>query len=64
MENQQLDHRSHVATNRKFPLAILAHDLDVPMNLGSLFRLSGMAGCTPAPSARLQAFLVKVCPKL
>ncbi|HEY8925819.1 MAG TPA: hypothetical protein VIU64_15635 [Polyangia bacterium] len=26
--------------------------------------LAGMAGCAPAPSARLQAFFVKVRPKL
>jgi tRNA G18 (ribose-2'-O)-methylase SpoU len=57
MENQQLDHRSHLPKDRKFPLVILAHDLDVPMNLGSLFRLSDalgverlyLTGTTPLP---------------
>ncbi len=43
-ENVQLDHKSHVAGQKKFPICLLADNLDGPMNLGSLFRLCDALG--------------------
>ena len=44
MENIQLNHRHHQTANRKFPVCFLAHDIDVPMNIGSLFRIADALG--------------------
>ena len=44
MENIQLNHRQHHAINKKYPVCFLAHDIDVPMNVGSLFRIADALG--------------------
>jgi tRNA G18 (ribose-2'-O)-methylase SpoU len=66
MSNTQLDHRSHQPAPRKHPLCLLAHNVQRPANVGSLFRLADALGvekifltgrsCTPAhPKARKAA---------
>jgi len=44
MENIQLDHSHHRPRIEKYPVCFLAHDMEVPMNVGSLFRISGALG--------------------
>ncbi len=44
MNNIQLDHSQHHAINKKYPICFLAHDIDVPMNIGSLFRIADALG--------------------
>lgn len=44
MENIQLDHTHHHGRNIKYPVCFLAHDIDVPMNVGSLFRIADALG--------------------
>lgn len=44
MQNVQLDHSAHRPTGRKYPLCYLAHDIDVPMNVGSFFRIADALG--------------------
>ena len=44
MENTQLNHSHHKSIKHKFPLCYLAHDIDVPMNVGSLFRIADALG--------------------
>ncbi len=44
MENIQLSHSHHHAKNIKSPVSFLAHDSDVPMNIGSLFRIADALG--------------------
>ena len=44
MENIQLDHSHHNAKTQKYPVCLLAHDIDVPMNIGSLFRIADALG--------------------
>jgi len=39
MENIHLDHSHHRRKVEKYPMCFLAHDMEVPMNVGSL--LSG-----------------------
>jgi tRNA G18 (ribose-2'-O)-methylase SpoU len=56
-ENIQLRHRDHTATDKKFPLSIIANDINDPLNVGSLFRLCDalgikklyLCGSTPVP---------------
>jgi len=43
-ENIQLTHREHQSTNKKFPLSIIANDINDPLNIGSLFRLCDALG--------------------
>lgn len=57
MKNTQLEHKHHQASKKKYPICFLAHDFDVPMNVGSLFRIADalgveriyLSGTTPAP---------------
>ena len=57
MNNTQLTHDDHKASNVKQPLNIIANDLNSPQNVGSLFRLCDalaikklyLCGDTPAP---------------
>ena len=57
MENIQLDHHHHQAKITKYPVCFLAHDIDVPMNIGSLFRIADalavekiyLSGSSPVP---------------
>lgn len=57
MENIQLDHSDHHPKVKKYPVCFLAHDIDVPMNIGSLFRIADalgiekiyLSGTSPAP---------------
>lgn len=48
MQNQQLDHSRHPAHRRaqprKFPLCFVAHDIEDPLNIGSLFRIADALG--------------------
>ena len=56
-ENAQLAHRQFKRQAHKFPVCILANDLEVPMNVGSLFRIADalgvesiyLCGTSPAP---------------
>lgn len=60
MNQIQLDHSHHHTSGRTFPISMLAHDMDVPMNVGSLFRLADamgiahlyLTGETPVPPNR------------
>lgn len=44
MQNVQLEHADHGGATQKFPLCFLAHDIDVPMNIGSFFRIADALG--------------------
>jgi len=49
MKNVQLDHTSHVENQKDnsgniFPLSYLAHNIDTPTNIGSLFRIADALG--------------------
>ena len=44
MQNLQLDHSHHQPSHRVFPLRLLAHDIETPANVGSLFRLADALG--------------------
>ena len=44
MKNVQLDHDAHKSTSEKYPLCFLANDIDVPMNIGSFFRVADALG--------------------
>lgn len=43
-ENIQLDHSELQRESMSFPLCILANDIDVPMNVGSIFRIADAFG--------------------
>lgn len=57
MKNIQLEHRHHHARVKKYPVCFLAYDIDVPMNIGSLFRIADafgiekiyLSGSSPVP---------------
>ena len=57
MKNIQLDHNQHHATFKKYPVCFLAHDIDVPMTIGSFFRIADafgrekiyLSGSSPVP---------------
>jgi tRNA G18 (ribose-2'-O)-methylase SpoU len=40
MQNLQLDYRHHQPSRKIVPLCLLAHDIQTPANVGSLFRLA------------------------
>ena len=44
MENIQLSHDAHKLTSTRFPICFLANDIDVPMNIGSFFRIADALG--------------------
>ena len=44
VQNIQLDHSQHRPARSRFPLCYLAHDLDGPSNVGSLFRVADALG--------------------
>ena len=44
MKHLQLDHDDHQASPKKYPLCFLAHNIDVPMNVGSVFRIADAFG--------------------
>ncbi|MEE4376034.1 MAG: TrmH family RNA methyltransferase [Candidatus Competibacteraceae bacterium] len=44
MSDLQLDHSAHRHTATKYPLCLLANDIDLPMNIGSLFRIADALG--------------------
>ena len=44
MQNIQLDHSHHRFAGKTFSLSYLAHDLDSPANVGSLFRIADALG--------------------
>lgn len=53
----QLDHSYHRVLNEKNPICILAHNIEIPMNVGSVFRIADafgvekiyLSGNTPKP---------------
>jgi len=57
MENIQLDHSHHQHKVEKYPVCFLVHDMEVPMNVGSLFRIADalgiekiyLSGSSPSP---------------
>lgn len=44
VQNIQLDHSQHRPARSAFSLCYLAHDLDLPVNVGSLFRIADALG--------------------
>lgn len=44
MSNIQLKHTQHQNSEKKYSLCFIAHDVDVPMNIGSLFRVADALG--------------------
>ena len=44
MDNKQLEHNEYQREIKQFPLCLLAHDMEVPMNVGSLFRIADAFG--------------------
>ncbi len=44
MKNIQLEHRHHDPSLKKYPISFLAHNINSPMNIGSLFRVADMMG--------------------
>lgn len=44
LKNQQLEHRMHQASESKFSLVFLAHNMDVTRNIGGLFRVADALG--------------------
>lgn len=44
MKNTQLDHSDHKAESKTHPICYLAHDIDSPDNIGSLFRIADALG--------------------
>ena len=56
-DNIQLTHSDHHATDKKYPLCIVASDINDPLNVGSLYRLCDalgisklyLCGSTPVP---------------
>lgn len=44
MKNIQLDHSAHKVSSKRYPICFLAHDVDVPMNVGSFFRIADALG--------------------
>ncbi|GLS25768.1 TrmH family RNA methyltransferase [Marinibactrum halimedae] len=43
-DHKQLDHGQHQPGGKRFPLCLLVHDIRVPANVGSLFRLADALG--------------------
>lgn len=56
-ENEQRTHAAHSCSAHKFPICIVAPDIELPMNIGSLFRVADalgvemlhLAGRSPVP---------------
>lgn len=44
MKNVQLDHSHHSQTQARYPISFLAHNIDLPINIGSLFRIADALG--------------------
>jgi tRNA G18 (ribose-2'-O)-methylase SpoU len=44
MHNIQLNHSQHQEKAEKYPICFLAHNIDVPMNVGSFFRIADALG--------------------
>lgn len=44
MKNMQLDHDAHPSEQKTHPICFLAHDMDSPANIGSLFRIADALG--------------------
>lgn len=44
MKDQQLDHGAHASKPNKYPLCLLAHDVELPGNVGSFFRIADALG--------------------
>jgi tRNA G18 (ribose-2'-O)-methylase SpoU len=44
MKNLQLSHEEHQVSSIKYPICFLAHNIDVPTNIGSFFRIADALG--------------------
>ena len=44
MKNTQLNHDLHSVSLKKYPLCFLAHNVDIALNVGSLFRVADALG--------------------
>ncbi|WP_444995912.1 TrmH family RNA methyltransferase [Aliikangiella sp. IMCC44359] len=44
MKNIQLAHQHHQSSNQKHPLSLLLHDMNIPANVGSIFRIADAMG--------------------
>ncbi|HED15490.1 MAG TPA: TrmH family RNA methyltransferase [Gammaproteobacteria bacterium] len=44
MTNKQLNHKHHQSSHTKYPVCLLAHNIDLPGNVGSLFRIADALG--------------------
>lgn len=44
MKDQQLEHDDHTPISNKYSLCFLAHDVELPSNVGSLFRIADALG--------------------
>ena len=44
MSNMQLDHSQHQSKLIKYPICFLAHNIDLPSNIGSFFRIADALG--------------------
>lgn len=62
MKTTQLDHKQHIPGTKKYPLCLLAHNIDTPINIGSFFRIADALGIekiyltgssTPPPHAKI-----------
>jgi len=57
MQNVQLTHAQHRPTPVTLPVCFLAHDIDIPLNVGTLFRIADalgverihLSGASPVP---------------
>ena len=60
MEDRQLEHHEVRTKKQKFPLSIIAHNIERPANVGSIFRIADglgiekvyLSGSTPVPPNR------------
>ena len=43
-KNRQLEHLQHQPSGRRYPVCFLAHDIGIPSNIGSLFRIADALG--------------------
>lgn len=44
MKNQQLVHHDHKASGKKYPLCFLLNNIQLPVNIGSIFRIADALG--------------------
>ena len=42
--NKQLEHKDHQRSDTRYPVCLLAHDVDTPFNVGGFFRMADALG--------------------